>query len=205
MALSFPLSWPGPVPRGLTPRAVSNAGISTSPFTFEQEIQAAQGARWELDVHLPPMPRATAAACIGALVGLDGVYGTLLLSLATMTSPLGTWSGGSPLINGASQSGKTIVVDGLAAGATGKSGDLFSLGSGASTHLHMVTKDFTANGSGQVAALEIWPPLRSSPADNAPLTLSSPMGLWRLKSNVREWSIELAAIYGLDFSLVEAL
>lgn len=204
MALSFPLTAPTVKnPRDIVIRARSTVGMTASPFSHEQQTYVHQGESWELDVSLPPMKRANAAAWHAFLTALNGREGTFVMGDLVGANPRGTWSG-TPLVNGSSQTGKTLNVDGVSAGATALAGDWFQLGSGSTTRLHQVVQDATANGSGQLV-LEIWPRLRASPADNAPLTITSAKGIWRLASNTREWSIGLAQIYGIRFAAVEAL
>lgn len=206
MAISFPLSLP--VVRGasrMTIRASSTAGVSESPFTGEQQVQVHQREVWAMDFEVPPMDRADAEEWIGGLLlALNGREGTFLAGDPLGILARGTWAGGSPLVNGGSQTGKTLAIDGLSAAVTAKPGDWAQLGSAGSTRLHKVTALCTANGSGQMN-LELWPRLRSSPADNATLTIASAKGIWRLASNTREWSIERAKKYGLAFSAVEAI
>lgn len=177
--------------------------MTSSPFTGEQQVQAHQGQWWEAELNLPPMKRAAAAAWIGLFMGLNFREGTVLLGLRPST-PLGVATG-TPLMNGASQTGRTIATDGWTNSVTGivKAGDFFSLGSAGSTRLHQVVQDANSNGSGQ-ANLEIWPRLRSSPADNAPLTFVNPKGIWRLKAPFA-YTIELAMQFGISVSLTEAL
>lgn len=205
MALSFPLALPtSQEPREITIRARSVVGLSESPFTLEQQVQAMAGERWEADIVLPPMTRADAEDWIGWLTALNGQEGTFLMGDMVNTSVRGTWAG-SPLVNGAHAARvKSIAMDGFTAGATVKRGDWAQIGTGSSSRLYKVVQDATANGSG-VLTLEIWPGLRASLADNASLDITSPVGVWRLASNVREWTIGLARMYGLRFSAVEAL
>jgi hypothetical protein len=202
MAISYPLSLPSVKgPSSIVIRAMNTIGVLESPFSYVQQVQDFAGDRWEMDVMLVPMKRSNAEEWVAKLLALKGAYGTFLLGDSVNTSPRGTWSG-TPLVKGASQTGESLAIDGVSAGATALAGDWFQLGSGSSTRLHKVLVDATANGSGEMT-LDIFPKLRSSPADNAPLTLSSPKGLWRLASNTREWSIETAQIYGIRFSAIE--
>lgn len=205
MTISFPLSLPT-VSGGIAqivfkPRSM--VGVSESPFTFEQQVYVGQGDGWQADVALTQMPRSSAEEWVAFLLALNGREGTFLLNDPMGATARGTWAGGSPLVNGASQTGKVLAIDGLAAGATIKKGDWFQLGSGSSAHLHKVVLDATANGSGQVS-LDFWPRLRSSPADNAALTIASACGLFRLASNERAWTIDDVR-YGMSFSCSEAL
>lgn len=114
--------------------------------------------------------------------------------------------GGGVVVDGASQTGRTLAVRGLRPEQTAvfKAGDWIQLGSGSSTHLHKIVQDTDSDVNG-AADLEITPRLRTSPADGAAVTYTSPLGQWRLASNETEWDIDLAKIYGLRFSAVEAL
>lgn len=205
MAISYPLALPT-VTRfsGLTIRARSAVGVSSSPFTFSQQVYAHQGDMMEADADLPPMLRADAETWISFLWALNGMEGTFLMGDPLGAAPRGTWAGGAALVKGGAQTGRTLNADGLSAGATAKAGDWLQLGTGAAAHLHRVVQDATANGSGEIA-LEIWPRLRASPADNDPIVIAGAVGLWRLASNVREYSVREAQIYGLRFSCIEAL
>lgn len=205
MALTYPLTVvPELVYRSARFRANNAAAMSVSPFTGAQQVYAHQGEWWALSVELPPLSRANAEEVVGFGLGLNGVEGTFLMAPPGNHGGVrGTWSGASPLVNGAGQTGKTLAIDGLISGRTALRGDWFSLGSGSSTRLHKVVYPSTANGGGQMN-LEIWPRLRSAPADNDPLTIAGPLGHWRLREPV-EWDIGLAMIYGLSFNLVEAL
>jgi hypothetical protein len=204
MALAFPLTAPSsPGPRQFRPRPASVVGMTASPFTGEQQVQAHQGQWWEADFQLPPMKRASASAWVGLFTALNFREGTVLLA-PEPHQPLGVATG-APLVNGASQTGRTLGTKGWSASVTGivRAGDFFQLGSGGNTRLHMVVQDADSNGAG-VAVLEIWPSLRFSPADNAPLTFASPNGIWRLKEPF-DYTVDIATVYGLSVTLMEAL
>lgn len=205
MAITYPLALPSLRFARVTLRAVSGVAVSESPFTGAQQVYAQPRELWAADLSLPPMDRADAEAWVAWFLALNGREGTFLLGDPRNVSPRGTWAGSSPLVNGAGQTGKTLAIDGLSAGATVKAGDWFQLGSGASSRLHKVAQDATANGAGQVT-LDLWPRLRASPADNAALTLASPQGVFRLSANDTAWSLEPGALYaGFNFSAGEAL
>jgi hypothetical protein len=204
--ITYPLIMPAVSgPNAVTLRARSTVGMSASPFTGEQQLYAHQRELWEADIALAPMKRAQAEEWIAFLLALNGMEGTFLLGQALNTAPRGVATG-TPQVMGASQSGKTLITDGWTAGVTGilQPGDVFQLGSGGSSRLHQLTQRADSNGSGQ-ATLDIWPRLRSAPADNAVLTLANPRGVFRLASNDREWGIEVGQIYNIRFSAIEAL
>lgn len=205
MAITYPVTFPDVGIRAMNIRARTVVGISSSPFTGQQQVYKHQGEWWEAEVTLPPMKRATAEQVAAFLIKMKGQYGTFLLGDPANTSPRGVGTG-TPLVNGAGQTGSSLVTDGWTADTTGilKAGDWIQLGSGATTTLHKVLDDVNSDGSGN-ATLEIFPSLRSSPSDNAAITVTTPKGIWRLASNQIEYSIDEASVYGITFACVEAI
>jgi hypothetical protein len=179
-----------------------------SPFTFSRQVYDYGGRRWEADITLPPMKRADAEQWVAWLVSLKGQYGTFLLGDPASTTPRGLAATfpGTPLVNGASQTGDTLVIDGASNSKTGwlLAGDYIQLGSGTSSRLYKVLEDVNTDASGN-ATLTIWPELRSSPSDNAAVTVSNAVGAFHLASNEVNWSVNEASIYGITFGAVEAL
>ena len=206
MAISYPISLPAAfgVAR-ITLRANSTVGESVSPFSAEQQIYVHQGQWWEADVQLPPMrSRADAEEVLAAFLSLRGKEGSFLLAAPNATAR-GS-AGGTPVVDGAGQSGLTLAVRGGPLSTTDwlKAGDWIQLGSGSSTRLHKVLVDADTDGSGETS-LEIWPRLRSSPADGATLTVANCKGLFQLSSNAIEYEIGAGMVYGYAFAARERL
>lgn len=209
MAISYPLSLP--TASGIARvnlRAVNAVSISESPFTFKQQVIAHTGQRWEAEISMPPMQRADAEQWISFLVSLNGVKGTFLLGDPNASTARGSASTtpGTPVVNGADQTGDSLTIDGCPASATGylKAGDYIQLGGGSTATLHKVLTDVDTNGSGQ-ATLDVWPYIRTAPADDATVVVSDAKGLFRLGSNQTDWAINEAAFYGVTFPAVEAI
>lgn len=205
MAITYPLSLPttaGIAKVRLTANDI--VGISQSPFTASQQVYKYPGQFWEADVTLPAMKRADAEYWVTFLMKLNGPFGTFLLG-----DPLGATARGvatgTPLVNGGSQVGNELVTDGWTVSQTGilKAGDYIQLGSGATAQLYKVLDDANSDGSGN-ATFTIWPSLRSSPSDNATITVSAPKGNFRLTTPAA-WDIDEASIYGMTFGAREAL
>ena len=206
MAITYPLSLPShKKPANITFRAVNTVGMSMSPFTYQQQLFAHAGQRWECDVTLPAMARADAEQWVAFLVSLRGQFGTFTLGDPVGASPRGS-AGGTPLVNGADQTGGTLSIDGCTASQTGwlKAGDYIQLGTAGSATLHKVLADADSNGSGEVD-LDIWPYIRTAPSDNATVVVTNTVGRFRLASNEQNWNINEASIYGLTFGGVEAI
>ncbi len=205
MPVSYPLSLPtSPTARSITIRKRSVVGVDASPFSLSAQSYAWSGQLWMAEVQLPPMVRADAEAWLAKLISLNGAEGSFLLGDTANLTPRGVGTG-TPLVNGGSQTGYDLVTDGWTISQTGimKAGDWLQLGSGSTSRLHKLMVDANSNGSGQ-STLTIWPKLRSSPADNAAIKVSSPMGRFMLAQDV-EWSIDEAKVYGLSFQAVEDL
>lgn len=206
MAISYPLTLPSHTGiRSITFRAVNTVGISQSPFTYAQQTVAHSGQRWEVDVTLPQMQRADAEQWVAWLISLRGQLGTFTLGDPIGATPRGS-AGGTPLVNGAGQTGGTLVIDGCTASQTGwlKAGDYIQLGSSGSATLHKVLQDADSDGSGNVT-LDIWPYIRTAPADDATVTTSNTVGNFRLASNQQNWNVNEASIYGMTFGAFEAI
>jgi hypothetical protein len=154
------------------------------------------------------MTRAEGEEWVSFLVKLKGQQGTFLLGDPSGATPRGSAAStpGTPLVNGASQTGGSLTIDGAPANASGylKAGDYIQLGTSSSATLHKVLNDVTTNGSGE-AAIDIYPSIRTAPADNAAVTVSSAKGIFRLASNETNWSINEVTHFGITFAAVEAI
>lgn len=179
----------------------SNALTFQSPLNGTVQTVEFPGARWMLTASLPPMKRETAADWQSFLVQLHGVSGRFYAGDPKGRVPRGT-ALGTPLVNGASQTGTSLITDGwtINQAAALRPGDYFQVG----TELKVVTATVASNGTGQ-ATITFEPPLRASPADNAPIITSNPVCIMRLTDNNQAgWDIEEAAVYGMAFSAVES-
>jgi len=201
MSISYPLALPDDETLiGFRLTAMSVVGYTDNPFTKEIQVQEFQGQRWEVEATLPVMERAEAEAWHTFFLKLNGRKGTFLLGDPLGRTPRGT-AGGTPLINGASQTGNSLITDGWSAGATFKAGDYFQLGIGTSSRLFKNLSDVTADGSGN-ATLDIWPSIWTAYADNTALTITNAKGTFRLSSNEMGVEMSLPFDYNMSFGCV---
>lgn len=206
MTISYPLAMPtNKRIRSIDLRATNAVAYGSSPFTFAGQTFAYPGQMWQADISLPPMRRADAEQWIAWLISLRGHLGTFLLGDPLGCTARGTPTG-TPLVKGAGQTGGTLEIDGASNSITGwlKAGDYIQLGTGSSARLHKVLADANSDASGNVT-LDIWPHIRTAPADNAAVTVSNAKGLFRLSSNEQAWSINEASIYGISFGAMEVV
>lgn len=204
---TYPLAFPSVSVVDSTFGIVSSSASSRSPFTYTEQIQQNAGMRFEGTVKFRLTKTTDAGILKAFLAELQGRYGTFLYGDPDYLAkgPQGAL-GGTPLVNGGSQTGNTLNIDGCSNSITGwaKRGDYIQLGTGTASRLYMITQDADSNGSGQVA-LKIMPALRSSPSDNAAVTVTGAKGLFRMASNRADWSGNKSSIHDVDFSFVEAI
>ena len=203
MGISYPLNLPNITSYAsarMTARSV--VGVTRSPFTGSQQVQAHTGKWWEFEAHLKKMTRASAEEWISFMISLNGMQGTFLLGdpLGTTARGIGT---GTPLVKGASQTGSSLITDGWTASQSGilKSGDYIQLGVGSSSKLYKVLADANSDGSGN-ATFDIFPSINTAVADNSAITVASPKGLFRLASNEMGFDLQQAQNYGIAFSAI---
>jgi hypothetical protein len=181
MAITFPITLP--TAQGFT-RVTwgtrSAVAMFASPFTGQQQIFQHPMQMLTVSIEMPPMKRDTASVFLGALLSLQGTRGTFLFGDPAYPTPRGIGTG-TPLIAGGSQTGTTLLTDGWTAAQTGimRAGDWVQIGSGSTRQLCMVLVDANSDGSG-AATLELFPRVRTAFADNTALTVSSPLGVFRL-------------------------
>ena len=209
MAETYPLSLPTHTGiASLNWAAENRVAVTESPFTLSQQVIKHAGQRWSGTYSLPAMKREDAEVWNAFLLRLDGSFGTFLMGDPIAATPRGSAAStpGTPVVNGADQTGHELAIDGLPASATGylKAGDYIQLGSGSSAKLHKVLEDVDSNASGE-ATLNIWPDLRSSPSDDATVAVSNAKGVFRLVDNTINWDIGSNSFYSISFAFVEAL
>ena len=177
----------------------NNNQVFESPLSNSIQVSELTGARWYATFNLPPMKKDNALEYIGFLQRLQGRVHSFYGYDANHRSPSGTIAGSTLLVNGASQTGTSLVLDGGANSTLVlKAGDFFSV----NNELKMVTADATTDGSGDVT-VNFVPSLRSSPSDDASITTTNPVCTMKLTGDSTTYSINSSTIYGISFSGVE--
>lgn len=192
-------------PSEVTWRLRARTQTHTSPLDGTVQTLAMPGARWEATLTWGALSVAdyrTLEAFISSLGGMAGrfFYGPI-------HGPRRATGGGTPVINGASQSGSTLSTRGWSASAQAfLVGDWLSYtDTTGRRRLHQVTANSTANGSG-VASVSIAPPIRRAGADGAALTITTPTGVFMLASDDEgQMSVRPPLIGSMPLSIVEAI
>lgn len=189
MAITYPLTPPSPFRISkLSLSGLSVTSRNVSPFTLQTQQYNWPGQGWFGSVECPPMVRADAEAVIGFLLAAQ--RGTFYFQDYANTSPRGNVSG-TLTVSSATANTSTLTFS----GATGSFavGDWLQI----STSLYKVVQ---VNSSSSV---DLFPVLRSSYAGGTAITYTNAKGVFRLASPQTDWSIDLANIYGISFSIVE--
>lgn len=206
MSITYPLSFPSVLTiEDFEIRIKTSAAANISPFSLSQQIYDFGGEIWEFSGSMPTMVRENAAIYSSFLMSLRGIVGTFLMPIPDSKNPLGSW-GGTPVVDGASQTGDELAIRGLPTSQTGcaKAGDFISLGSGSNTRLYRVVEDADSNGSGEMT-VTIVPRLRSSPADGDAVTYQNAKGLFRLDDVTAAYAASPKKLYNMKISCREAL
>lgn len=184
------------------------AAVSTSPFTLAEQSYLHPGARWSGEVELRPYKQDAIGEIKAFLAKLKGKYGTFYYAepYYFVDGPQGI-ADGSPLVDGASQTGNTLLVKSAPAGRQDwlKAGtDYIQLGTGTTSRLYMVTEDASVAPDGS-CTITIEPDLRSSPADNAAVVVNGARGAFRLSENTISWTVSDGVVQKISFKFHEAL
>ena len=184
-----PPSYP-PCPATLEWQANDNIGVTENPFTRQQLTQD-QNASWlEASASWQPMSNKQAIAWCAWMMSLRGQLCAFQLGDPLNLGPQNS-AAVAPTVSGANQTGYSLVTTG---GSNMTVGDWIQLGYRA----YRITS--IAGGT-----LGIWPQIRESPANSATTSLTNVQILWKLKTNVRKWSVSRVKLYGIQLELREAL
>lgn len=192
--ITFPSS---PKPSGMQWRLVMPAQNNVSGWTGQRQVLASNRGWWECSVTLPPIVgRAAARPWKSFIAQARGMANDFRVPVdPTPQSALTN----TVLVQGAGQIGRSIVTDGWPNSTTVLSaGDYVTIGD----QLLQLTANVTSNGSG-VATLTFEPPIRTAPADNAPVEYKNPYALMYFVEEPMQ-SVGLADVYTIGFELREA-
>jgi hypothetical protein len=178
------------VPRSVEYSAQDIVGVSTNPFTAQQQTYNWNNAWLEISVSYQPMRYAEAQAWVAFLMALQGT-GNLFQIGDPLQTPLNPLAIGGLTAASSGQTGNVIVTAG---GGNQSVGDWIQIG----WHLHLITA--IAGPS-----FTIWPQIRESPTAGQGIAITGTQGIWRLKANSRKWSVAVNKLYQITFEAREAL
>jgi hypothetical protein len=197
MNIPFPSSIPAQLSWGFRRNIVINESLNGTLTRIGRT-----GDRWECSMALPLLvgDSARLMRSFAMRVSAPDNYGLLPCNHGYEFSGS---AGLTPLVNGASQSGSVLNIDGLPNGVTGiiKAGDRLGL-----TTLQVLeaAADVNSNGSGEAAVPLVYP-LRASPADNSAVNLYNPVGRFIMPEAFVQWALSPPLLHSFTFQFVEAI
>ena len=204
--VSYPVNFPDSLcVNNIKVTPMNAVSRSMSKFTFVDKVFNFRGEAWGIEGSLPLLKREDAEKFVSLTLKLKGRYGTFLFPLPqTIASPRGSW-GGTPVVDGGSQTGNTLTIRGLPINTTNvvREGDFINIGTGDNLRLYKVLDDASSDGSGETT-LNIWPSLRSSPADGSAIVYQNVKVLLRMDDDVPH-QVDVTKRYILQFKAMEAL
>lgn len=188
----------------------SNTTVFRSPTNKAVQTFELPGGQWIGTWEVRRSTLADIYPWVAFLADLAGPAGRFHGTDPSQTTPFGIYSSGSdtPLVNGTSQTGKSLITNGWRNNGNGLllPGDKFELIINSIKRLFMCTVSLDSDGSGN-ATISITPPLIASPTDSIALVLTSPkvemmlvddgQALWNVPTN--------KLVSGFSFSGVEVL
>ena len=176
--------------------------VNESPYTFQSQTYDWMASILTGTVSFPAMNRYSYDAWGAFILACRGQLNGFLLGDPKANLPKGKASG-TPLVNGANQTGYSLASHGWTANKFGilLPGDYLQIG----YRLYRVTASVNSDGSGN-ATIPLWPNLRDLPADGTAIVTRNCKGLFRLAANSgNKFSVNPGS-YGLSgFKIREAL
>ncbi len=192
------LTFPNVVPSAESWVPVFNTQSFESDLNGIMQTAELPGAKWSASLTFTNLNKSEIKALRGFLVALRGRAGRFYLSptdSASSLTPVGS-------VNGASQTGGTLVTDGWGINSTVlQAGDWF----GVNDELKMLSEDAVTDGSGN-CTLIFSPNLNDSPPNSDPLTVNRPACVMRLVNDSQaQFQLSQANVYSVTFDCIEAL
>ena len=174
--------------------------------TISGRRQARQiaGQFFSMTATFPPMTRAQFAPIDAFIMKQRGQYETFTLILPVLSTGLGS-PAGTPLVRGASQTGRTVDTDGWSVGVViFKAGDYLKFAN--HDKVYKVVEDVTSNASA-IANTEITiaPALITSPADDSAITHTNVPFLVSLTTGVQKFTTGTSGLFSYEIDFAEVL
>lgn len=193
MSIALP-DWP--YPAQMTPRLVSGRAELRPAWGGDVQRLNRAGSRYAIDVTMPTMTYSAAQDWSA----IDDETATVTMQIVQPGLDVG--APGSPLVNGGSQSGTSLIIDGLTPYYVIRNRQWLSVTTGGRLYAYRAKGETVANGSGQ-ATVTLETMLRAVHADNDPVEIAVP----RLEgfATVPEgaWTTSTAGHVSLSFTIEE--
>jgi len=198
MSGTFPTS---PAFNSLSIGSVQPSFISRS-ISGRRQARQTHGQYFKMTATFPPMTRAQFAPIHAFVLKQRGQYESFQVIPPVVGVGLGS-PAGTPLVNGADQTGRSVVTDGWSNSIViFKAGDYLKFAN--HDKVYTVSADVSSNGSG-AATIAIEPALITSPATDSAITYTSVPFTVALTSRVQEFSTGTTGLFEFEIDLEEVL
>ena len=199
MSGTFPSS---PAFNSLNVKSIQPSFVSRTISGRRQARQIA-GQFFTMTATFPPMTRAEFAPIDAFIMKQRGQYETFQLVLPVLSTGLGS-PAGTPLVAGASQTGRSIITDGWTNDIQiFKAGDYLKFAN--HDKVYKVTADVSSHASLGTATIAIEPALITSPVNDSAITHSSVPFTVSLTTGVQEFSTGNSGLFSFEVDFSEAL
>lgn len=181
-------------PNGCSPSLVDYGGVLRSAIGGATQKIDRLGSRFRVDLTYPPMTEIDGRIFVSRLIRAKREGLRIEYPLLSVDQGLP----GSPLIDGAGQTGFALVAKGFTPNYVGKEGFWFSIESDGQHYLHNVTANFAADDAGE-ATIDLFPALRIPFADEDVLHFAKPMIEGLVDGDEIGWTLSLA--HHIEFSV----
>jgi hypothetical protein len=180
---------------------LANTQSFVSPLNRKEQTATLAGSQWRAQLPFVNLSKADGRGLRAFIMSLRGKAGTAFVIPYDARTPLGTPSG-SPTVNGANQTGGTLITANWANSTTVlKAGDYFEVNG----ELKLMTADAITNGSGAVT-LEFAPDLHTAPPNSDPIVYTNPSCTMRLVNDSQaSWQLTQDKYYMINLDFIEAL
>ena len=192
--ITFPSS---PKPQAMSWLLNQPSQVNISSWTGKRQVFASGRGWWECELTLPPIVGTSSVNVWRAF--LAKTQGSANVFQVPVDPTAQSSAVASPLVNGGSQTGRSLITDGWPVSSTVLSAGQFVT---INDQLLQLTADVVSNGSGQ-ATISFEPAIRVSPSDNAPIEFKNPYCLMYLTEKP-SLSVEAGYVYSLSLSLRES-
>ena len=191
-------SFPAITCNAMTVDYVSNTDIYQSPISGAIQSVDRGGERLLATMQFNNLVGEDRALMTAFVAKMNGHQHRVNLPYQAISN-LGNY-GGTPLVNGASQTGNSLIIDGASISITNwaREGDWFSVNG----EMKIITADANSDGAGNVT-LTFSPRLRSSPANNAAIETTTPTGVFLLLNHSVQWANRPGGFMDVSLSFVE--
>ena len=184
----------------------SNRPNSTAyTLSGKRSVKQFAAQYFTFSVQMPPMNQSDFMEFYSFLVKQKGSFDTF-----TFQYPLenqGVDKGQTDIaVNGSASAGATQVpMDGFSTSTNDvlKAGDLIKFAN--HNKIYMITDDENSNSSGEVAAVDIEPPLQAAVVNNEAVTVNQPSFTVALEQDDVLYSTDAAGFFTLSFDVIEVL